>query len=167
VLHAALVACSLYLLISFISHDWADVAPVLLAHPKVNVFMDAAFDAVKRDIILLQVKLRSLQNKIGAKKTTVLAAERVGLVTAQQCEASLQVLQFLCIPQAFRDKVLAHKELCREGGILRLVLAVLRLQLPPAFLLSRPLQATVSRSRAKVLIMVSIYSQSSGATNGD
>jgi hypothetical protein len=77
----------------------------------VNVFMDAAFDAVKRDIILLQVKLRSLQNKIGAKKTTVLAAERVGLVTAQQCEASLQVLQFLCIPQAFRDKVLAHKVL--------------------------------------------------------
>ncbi|CAM6073226.1 unnamed protein product [Sphagnum tenellum] len=160
VLHAALVACSLYLLISFISHDWADVAPVLLAHPKVNVFMDAAFDAVKRDIILLQVKLRSLQNKIGAKKTTVLAAERVGLVTAQQCEASLQVLQFLCIPQAFRDKVLAHKELCREGGILRLVLAVLRLQLPPAFLLSRPLQATVSRSRAKVLIMMLKFCES-------
>ncbi|CAM6023049.1 unnamed protein product, partial [Sphagnum balticum] len=160
VLHAALVACSLYLLISFISHDWADVAPVLLAHPKVNVFMDAAFDAVKRDIILLQVKLRSLQNKIGAKKTTVLAAERVGLVTAQQCEASLQVLQFLCIPQAFRDKVLAHKELCREGGILRLVLAVLKLQLPAAFLLSRPLQATVSRSRAKVLIMMLKFCES-------
>jgi hypothetical protein len=38
VLHAALVACSLYLLISFISHDWADVAPVLLAHPKVDPF---------------------------------------------------------------------------------------------------------------------------------
>jgi hypothetical protein len=75
----------------------------------VNVFMDASFDAVKRDIILLQVKLRSMQNKIVAKKTTLLAAERVGLVTAQQCEASLQVLQFLCIPQAFRDKVLAHK----------------------------------------------------------
>jgi hypothetical protein len=109
VMHAALVACNLYLLISFISHDWADVAPVLLAHPKVNVFMDASFDAVKRDIILLQVKLHSLQNKIVAKKTTLLAAERVGLVTAQQCEASLQVLQFLCIPQAFRDKVLAHK----------------------------------------------------------
>jgi hypothetical protein len=109
VIHAALVACNLYLLISFISHDWADVAPVLLAHPKVNVFMDASFDAVKRDIIFLQVKLHSLQNKILAKKTTLLAAERVGLVTAHQCEASLQVLQFLCIPQAFRDKVLAHK----------------------------------------------------------
>ncbi len=36
VIHAALVACNLYLLISFISHDWADVAPVLLAHPKVQ-----------------------------------------------------------------------------------------------------------------------------------
>ncbi|CAK9205523.1 unnamed protein product [Sphagnum troendelagicum] len=160
VIHAALVACNLYLLISFISHDWADVAPVLLAHPKVNVFMDASFDAVKRDIILLQVKLGSLQNKILAKKTTLLAAERVGLVTAHQCEASLQVLQFLCIPQAFRDKVLAHKELSREGGILRLVLAVLRLQLPPSFQSSRPLQATVSRSRAKVLIMMLKFCES-------
>ncbi|KAH9538566.1 hypothetical protein CY35_15G013600 [Sphagnum magellanicum] len=160
VIHAALVACNLYLLISFISHDWADVAPVLLAHPKVNVFMDASFDAVKRDIILLQVKLRSLQTKIVAKKTTLLAAERVGLVTAQQCEASLQVLQFLCIPKAFRDKVLAHKELSREGGILRLVLAVLRLQLPPAFQSSRPLRATVSRSRAKVLIMMLKFCES-------
>ena len=36
VLHAALVACSLYLLIAFISHDWLDIAPVLLAHPKVS-----------------------------------------------------------------------------------------------------------------------------------
>ena len=34
-LHAALVACSLYLLMAFISHDWLDIAPVLLAHPKV------------------------------------------------------------------------------------------------------------------------------------
>jgi hypothetical protein len=37
VIHATLVACNFYLLISFISHGWADVAPVLLAHPKVHI----------------------------------------------------------------------------------------------------------------------------------
>ncbi len=37
VIHATLVACNFYLLISFISHGWADVAPVLLAHPKVYI----------------------------------------------------------------------------------------------------------------------------------
>lgn len=35
VLHTASVACSLYLLMAFISHDWLDIAHVLLAHPKV------------------------------------------------------------------------------------------------------------------------------------
>jgi hypothetical protein len=110
----------LYLLISFISHGWVDVAHVLLVHPKVhilffplcvkvsivefmlllvswwwaklmwvakyywgriecrllklcidkhvNVFMDASFAAVKWDINLFQVKLRSLQSKIVTKR---------------------------------------------------------------------------------------------------
>ncbi len=37
VIHATLVACNLYLLISFITHGWASVAPVLLTHPKVHI----------------------------------------------------------------------------------------------------------------------------------
>ena len=37
VIHATLVACNLYFLISFINHGWADVALVLLAHPKVHI----------------------------------------------------------------------------------------------------------------------------------
>ena len=71
--------------------------------------MDASFDAVKRDIVLLQLKLRSLSTKLSTKKTTLGAAERVAQVTALQCEASLQVLQHLCVPSTFRDRVLGHK----------------------------------------------------------
>jgi hypothetical protein len=37
VIHATLVACNLYLLISFTNHGWVDVALVLLAHPKVHI----------------------------------------------------------------------------------------------------------------------------------
>jgi hypothetical protein len=77
----------------------------LCTDKQANVFMDASFDAIKWDIILFQVKLCSLQSKIVAKKTTLFAAEHVGLITAQQCEASLQVLQFLCISRAFKDNV--------------------------------------------------------------
>ncbi|KAG0559347.1 hypothetical protein KC19_10G098500 [Ceratodon purpureus] len=160
VLHTASVACSLYLLMAFISHDWLDIAHVLLAHPKVDVFMDAAFDVVKRDIVLLQVKLRSLSTKLSAKKTTFESAERVAQVTALQCEASLQVLQHLCVTPTFRDQVLGHKELCKNGGILKLVLAVLRLQLPPVFSNSKPLNATFSRSKAKALVMMLKFCES-------
>ncbi|XP_024397271.1 nodulin homeobox isoform X5 [Physcomitrium patens] len=160
VLHAASVACSLYLLMAFISHDWLDIAHVLLAHPKVDVFMDAAFDVVKRDIVLLQVKLRSLNTKLSAKKTTFESAERVAQVTALHCEASLQVLQHLCVTPNFRDQVLSHKELCKNGGILKLVLAVLRLQLPPVFSNSKSLRATFSRSKAKALVMMLKFCES-------
>nr|XP_024397278.1 nodulin homeobox-like isoform X6 [Physcomitrium patens] len=145
---------------AFISHDWLDIAHVLLAHPKVDVFMDAAFDVVKRDIVLLQVKLRSLNTKLSAKKTTFESAERVAQVTALHCEASLQVLQHLCVTPNFRDQVLSHKELCKNGGILKLVLAVLRLQLPPVFSNSKSLRATFSRSKAKALVMMLKFCES-------
>uniref|UniRef100_A0A7N2N3X8 Nodulin homeobox N-terminal domain-containing protein n=1 Tax=Quercus lobata TaxID=97700 RepID=A0A7N2N3X8_QUELO len=45
-MHSAMVACSLYLLTGCICSQWPDLAHVLLAHPKVDVFMDAAFGAV-------------------------------------------------------------------------------------------------------------------------
>jgi hypothetical protein len=67
--------------------------------------MDASFDALKRDIILFQIKMHSLQSKIVTKKTTLFVAEHVGFIIAEQCEVSLQVLQFLCISQAFKDNV--------------------------------------------------------------
>jgi hypothetical protein len=78
---------------------------------QVEVFMDAAFDVVRRDIELLQGNMRTTHIKFTDKKTTLPAAERAeraGEATAQQCEASLQVLQSLCQTQAFRDQLLHH-----------------------------------------------------------
>lgn len=80
-----------------------------MAEQQVEVFMDAAFDVVRRDIGLLQMKLRTLNIKLASKKATLPAAERVGEATAQQCEASLQVLQSLCQTSAFRDLLLHHQ----------------------------------------------------------
>ncbi|CAM6086571.1 unnamed protein product [Calypogeia fissa] len=153
-LHAALVACCLYLLTAFVTREWHDVVPVLLAHPKVEIFMDAAFDVVRRDIGLLQSKLRTLHIKLASKKATLPAAERVGEATAQQCEASLQVLQSLCQTQAFRDQLLHHTELCRRGGVLRLTLAVLKLQMPSSLQQSKSLVAFISRLKSKALSMM-------------
>ncbi|BBM98829.1 protein MpHD11 [Marchantia polymorpha subsp. ruderalis] len=153
-LHAALVACCLYLLTAFVTKEWHDVVPVLLAHPKVDVFMDAAFDVVRRDIGLLQSKLRTLHIKLASKKATLPAAERVGEATAQQCEASLQVLQSLCQTQAFRDQLLHHKELCTRGGVLRLTLAVLKLNMPSSLQQSKSLVAFISRLKSKALSML-------------
>ncbi|MCO5583429.1 hypothetical protein L7F22_037340 [Adiantum nelumboides] len=109
ILHAALVACSLHLLPAFVAGEWSDLVPVLLVHPKVDIFMDAAFDAVRRDIGLLQTKLRALNAKLMSNRVSSNVAESMAEVIAQQCEASVQVLQSLCQPQAFRDKVLNHK----------------------------------------------------------
>jgi hypothetical protein len=37
--HSALIACSLHLLTGFISTQFQDIANVLLAHPKVQVYL--------------------------------------------------------------------------------------------------------------------------------
>ena len=70
--------------------------------------MDVAFDAVRRAIGLLHSKLRILNAKLMANKVTIAVAESMAQVIAQQCEASVQVLQSLSQPIAFRDRVLAH-----------------------------------------------------------
>ena len=70
--------------------------------------MDVAFDAVRRAIGLLHSKLRILNAKLMSNKVTIAVAESMAQVIAQQCEASVQVLQFLSQPIAFRDRVLAH-----------------------------------------------------------
>ncbi|XP_024545754.1 nodulin homeobox [Selaginella moellendorffii] len=155
VLHSALVACCLYLLTAFVTPEWRDVAPVLLAHPKVDIFMDAAFDAVRRDIGLLQGRFKALSAKLAKEKTPPLCgAEQVSSTTLEHCEASLQVLQALSEPQAFRDRLLNHKELCKNGGILSLVLVVLQLQLPSHLQHIQALSASISRVKSKVLAML-------------
>ncbi|XP_057835727.2 nodulin homeobox isoform X1 [Cryptomeria japonica] len=149
--HAALVACSLHLLTVYVSPQWQDIANVLLAHSEVDIFMDAAFDAVRKDIIYFQIKLRTLNAKIMTKKTTLLAAERIAHIASQHCEASLQVLQSLCLHTLFRERLLKNKELCRNGGILLLALSVLKFQMPSSFTDSSYVVASVSRLKSKVL----------------
>eukprot|EP00250_Pteridium_aquilinum_P010833 c19659_g1_i1 orf=891-3962(+) len=154
ILHAALVAGSLHLLPAFVAGEWSDLVPVLLVHPKVDIFMDAAFDAVRRDIGLLQIKLRALNSKLMSNRVSSNVAESMAEVIAQQCEASVQVLQSLCQPHAFRDKVLNHKELCRNGGVLHLVLIVLKLHVPFLLAESKYLVSLVARLKSKILSLM-------------
>ncbi|KAI3967160.1 hypothetical protein MKW92_024055 [Papaver armeniacum] len=111
-LHSTLVACSFHLLTGYISTQWQDLVLVLLAHPKVDIFMDAAFDAVRIDINFLQDKLSALNYDIAKYSPS---------------------------------------ELCKNGGILQLARAVLRLDIPPHFRDSSKVVATISRLKSKVL----------------
>ncbi|KAJ6319759.1 hypothetical protein OIU78_015215 [Salix suchowensis] len=62
--HSALVASSLHLLSGCISSQWQDLVQVLLAHPKVDIFMDAAFGAVHVAIRFLQILQSLCQQKM-------------------------------------------------------------------------------------------------------
>lgn len=152
--HAALVACSFHLLTAFVSPQWQDLVNVLLAHPKVEIFMDAAFDAVRKDIMFFQLKLRTLNTKLLSNKITFDAAERIAHITSQHCEASLQALQSLCLQKLFRERLLKNKELCKNGGVLSFALSVLKFQVPANFMDSLYVTASVSRLKSKVLSML-------------
>ncbi|KAG8656856.1 nodulin homeobox isoform X2 [Manihot esculenta] len=151
-LHSALVTCSLYLLTGCISSHWQDLVQVLLAHPKVDIFMDAAFRAVNVAIRFLQVKLSAQHAdfNMGSSPT----AEQVVNYLCQQCEASLQFLQTLCQQKLFRERLLRNKELCGKGGVLFLAQAILKLKVSTPFLESSTVVAAVSRLKAKVLLIL-------------
>ncbi|KAA8549222.1 hypothetical protein F0562_000906 [Nyssa sinensis] len=148
-MHSALVACSLYLLTGCIFSQWQDLAHLLLAHPKVDIFMDAAFAAVRVDIKFLQVKL-SAQRTDFYTKSNATTEETLNLLF-QQCEASLQFLQSLCQQKVFRERLVKNKELCGKGGILLLARAILSLKIAPLFRESSSVVAAVSRLKSKVL----------------
>ncbi|XP_050237431.1 nodulin homeobox-like isoform X1 [Mercurialis annua] len=148
-LHSALVACSMYLLTGCISSHWEDLVQVLLAHPKVDVFMDAAFGAVHVAIRFLQVKLSAQSTEFHMRSRP--AAEEIINYLCQQCEASIQFLQSLCQQRSFRERLLRNKELCVKGGVLFLVQSILKLNVTPAFIESSTVVAAVSRLKAKVL----------------
>ncbi|XP_015575672.1 nodulin homeobox isoform X2 [Ricinus communis] len=148
-LHPALVACSLYLLTGCISSHWQDLVQVLLAHPKVDVFMDAAFGAVLVAIRFLQVKLSAPYTDFHMRSSPT--AEQIVNYLCQQCEASLQFLQSLCQQKLFRERLLRNKELCGKGGVLFLAQAILKLNIIPPFIESSTVVAAVSRLKAKVL----------------
>ncbi|XVE50866.1 hypothetical protein DITRI_Ditri01bG0198400 [Diplodiscus trichospermus] len=147
-LHSALAACSLYLLSGCISSQWQDLALVIVAHPKVDMFIDVAFRAVHLVVRFLQKKLSTQHSDSFAKSSAT--AESMVNYLCQQCEASLQFLQSLCQQKPFRERLLRNKELCGKGGILFLARSVLKLQ-SPYFLESSPVTAALSRLKAKVL----------------
>lgn len=142
-LHSALLACSLYLLTAFISSQWHELALVLLAHPKVDIFMPVAFSAIHIDIQFLQVKLSAQFTDTGVR-SNLAEVNRL----CQHCEASLQFLQSLCQQRFFRERLVKNKELCGEGGILLLAHDIMKL---PFCEESSYLMAVVSRLKSKVL----------------
>ncbi|XP_064956746.1 nodulin homeobox-like isoform X1 [Musa acuminata AAA Group] len=151
VLHSTLVACSLHILTSYLSSQWHDLVHVLLAHPKVDIFMDAAFDAVHEDIRILGIKLQLFNSELLSNKSNLPAAERTAHYICQQCEASLQFLLSLCHQKLFRDRLLRNKELCKHGGILSLAYSILKLNISHCFKNSFDFVAAVSRLKAKIL----------------
>ncbi|KAM5563872.1 nodulin homeobox [Rosa sericea] len=148
-MHSALVACSLYLLTGCISSQWQDLVQVLLAHPKVDIFMEAAFGAVHVSIKFLNLKLSSQHTDFYTKSN--LTSEQIVHSLCQQCEASLQFLQLLCQQKLFRERLLRNKELCGKGGVLFLAQAILKLNIAPHFVASARIVAAVSRLKAKIL----------------
>ncbi|KAJ0975652.1 hypothetical protein J5N97_017617 [Dioscorea zingiberensis] len=150
-LHSALVACTLHLLTGYISTQWQDLVHILLAHPKVDIFMDVAFDAVHVDIMLLHIMFSTLNNDILCNKSNLHASEGIIHYFCQQCEASLQFLLSLCQQKLFRDRLLKNKELCKTGGIFSLARTILKLNAPDCFKDSFSILAVVSRLKARIL----------------
>eukprot|EP01018_Ginkgo_biloba_P033649 Gb_38592 [translate_table: standard] len=120
----------------------------------VDVFMDAAFDSVRKDIGFFELELQTLNTKLLSKRTSLAAAETTAHTAAQQCEASLEALHSLCLQKAFRERLLQNKELCENGGVLCLALSVLKLQVPANFRDAKHVIASVSRSKSKILSML-------------
>lgn len=81
-LYSALVACSMYLLTACVSSQWHELAYVLLAHPKVDIFIDAAFGAVRRNINFLHIKLSADEKDIYSNPS--LASEKTVYFCCQQ-----------------------------------------------------------------------------------
>lgn len=146
-LYSTLVACNLYLLTGFISTQWRDIAQVLLAHPKVDIFMDAAFGSVRVAVRCLETALVAYNEDISMESN--LTAERVVFYLCQQCEASLQLLRSLCQQKLFKEQLLRNKELCGKGGILLLAQSILKLHIQPYT--SNRITAAISRLKAKIL----------------
>ncbi|XP_027339938.1 nodulin homeobox-like isoform X2 [Abrus precatorius] len=146
-MHSTLVACNLYLLTGFLSTQWHDIVHVLLAHPKVDIFMDAAFGAVRMVVRCLENTLIVYHEDISMESN--FTAEQAAYYLCQQCEASLQFLQSLCQQKLFKERLLKNKELCGKGSILFLAQSILKLHIQPSF--PTRIMAAISRLKAKIL----------------
>ncbi|CAA0828151.1 Unknown protein [Striga hermonthica] len=148
-LHSALVACTLKLLMVIVSPQYQDVAQVLAAYYKVDIFMDSTFSAVCIDVKYLQTKLSIEQTESTAGVTPPTAEETLNHL-CQQCDSSLQFLQSLCQQKSFRERIVKNKEVCGNGGVLVLVQAVLNLKISPLYRTSSYM-ASISRLKSKAL----------------
>ncbi|RDX99246.1 Nodulin homeobox, partial [Mucuna pruriens] len=146
-MHSTLVASNLHLLTGFISTQWQDIVHVLLVHPKVDIFMDAAFGSVRMVVSFLENTLVAYHEDISVE--TNLTAEQIVYYLSQQCEASLQFLQSLCQQKLFKERLLKNKELCGKGSILFLAQSILKLHIQPSF--PSRITAAISRLKAKIL----------------
>ncbi|CAN0920042.1 Nodulin homeobox [Linum grandiflorum] len=145
----AAVACSLYLLTGAISAQWQDLVQVLLAHSKVNVFMDVAFGAVDVAVRSLQVKLSG--QITSSQMTSNPTIEQTVNYLCQQCEASVQFLHSLSQQKRFRERFLRSKELCAKGTVLFLVQRLLKLKITTPVLESPRVVSSLHRIKAKAL----------------
>jgi hypothetical protein len=135
-------------LTSYFSSQWHELVHILLAHPKVDIFMDVAFDSLHEDVRLLSFRLSSMS--FGSIPIGSLEC-RLAHFICQQCEASLQFLLLLCQQKLFRDRILKNKELSRNGGILSLSHTILKLVVPYCLKGSTDIVASISRLKAKIL----------------
>ncbi|KAE9620512.1 hypothetical protein Lal_00019275 [Lupinus albus] len=146
-LRSALVACDLCLLTGFISPQWREIVPVLLAHPRVDMFMEGAFGSVRMVVRCLEITLVACYIDFSMEPN--LTAEQVTYYLCQQCEASLQFLQSLCQQKLFKERLLKNKQLCRKGSILFLAQSILKLDSQHSF--PTRIMAAISRLKAKIL----------------
>ncbi|CAH8361082.1 unnamed protein product [Eruca vesicaria subsp. sativa] len=151
-IEATMVASTLHLMHGFMSPSSQDLVLILLAHPKVDVFIDTAFGAVHNVVRSLRAKLLQRQTD----QTKKLGVNSVGAVNAhcQQAEAALQFLHSLCQHKLFRDRVAQNQELCGKGGVLMLAQSILSLTVTTEFVGAAVIIASISRIKAKVLSLL-------------
>ncbi|KAJ0823748.1 putative nodulin homeobox protein [Helianthus annuus] len=141
VLYSTLLSNSMYLFKALISSEWKDIADVLLAHPEVDDFIIAAFNAVCVNVNLLQATLTT---------------QRINNCLFHLCESSLQFLLSLCKLQIlFQERLVQNKELCGGGAIFRLVENTLKLSQYD----DPKLSSVVNRLKSKVLSIVLLLFQ--------
>ncbi|KAH1219076.1 Nodulin homeobox [Glycine max] len=104
-MHSTLVACNLHLLTAFISTQWQDIVHVLLAHPKVNIFMDAAFGSVRMVVSFLENTLVAYHEDISVESN--LTAEQMELCEKGSILFLAQSILKLHIQPSFPSRIMA------------------------------------------------------------
>ncbi|XP_033140647.1 nodulin homeobox-like isoform X1 [Brassica rapa] len=146
---ATMVASTLHLLHGFISPEFVDIVQVLLAHSKVDLFIETAFGAVHNVVRSLEAKLL-YRGSDHPKKCPLKSAK----FHCQQAEAALQFLHSLCQEKLFSERVAKNKELCGKGGLLMLAKSILSLSVSPGFVKEATTVASMYRIKAKVLSLL-------------